>query len=283
MCGVVRLRDSWNGEGGAGDEGKYYPSAHWSTGLDVGVGSRSVHPGILQVTGGRRRNQSHTVIDPSRLQELPLFAGISVAAHKELAARTILRVYAPGVSIFSAGDVARGMYVVTRGRVRVVREGSGRRHVLHEEGPGGTLGDVPLFEGGGYPATAIAADETTCLFISREAIAAAMRADPQLSWRFLSRLAARVRTLVERLDGVTARSVPQRLAALLLARYQPMGRHAASITLGCTQQEIAEELGTVREVVVRAIRSLCTSGAIESLGRGRYRVHDAKKLEELAK
>jgi CRP/FNR family transcriptional regulator len=189
------------------------------------------------------------------------------------------RTYAAGASIFSAGEEARGMYVVTSGRVRVVRDGGGRRHVLHEEGPGGTLGEVPLFEAGGYPATAIAAEETSCLFVSRDAIAAAMRADPQVAWRFLGRLAARVRTLVERIDGLTARSVPQRLAALLLAR-QTDGNGA--VTLGGTQQEIAEELGTVREVVVRAIRTLCGSGAIEALGRGRYHIRSATKLRELA-
>lgn len=223
------------------------------------------------------------MIDPSLLRGLQLFDGISPAAQAEIAARAVERSYGADESIFSEGDPARGMYVVTQGRVRVVREGAGRRHVLHEEGPGGTLGEVPLFEGGGYPATAIAAEETTaCLFIGRDAIAAAMRADPQLSWRFLARLAARVRTLVERLDGLTARSVPQRLARLLLARDEAAGANGKSVTLGGTQQRIAEELGTVREVVVRALRTLCTTGAVQSLGGGRYRIRDATKLRELA-
>lgn len=174
------------------------------------------------------------------------------------------------------------MYVVTSGRVRVLRHAAGRRHVLHEEGPGGTLGEVPLFEGGGYPATAIAAESTTCLVVGRDAIASAMRADPELAWRFLARLAARVRTLVERVEGLAARSVPQRLAGLLAARYAGATAGRASITLGRTQQEVAEELGTVREVVVRAVRALCDLGAIESVGGGRYRVRDVEKLKELA-
>jgi CRP-like cAMP-binding protein len=154
--------------------------------------------------------------------------------------------------------------------------------VLHEEGPGGTLGEVPLFERDGYPATAVAAEHTTCLVLGRDAIAAAMRADPELAWRFLARLAARVRTLVERIDGLAARSVPQRLAALLAARHETSGRARDPVSLGGTQQEVAEELGTVREVVVRAVRTLCAAGAIEPLGRGRYRVRDADRLRELA-
>jgi CRP/FNR family transcriptional regulator len=222
------------------------------------------------------------VIDPSLLHHVSLFAGVSDGACRALAARTVERTYELGQTLFAAGSDARGMYVLTSGRVRVVREGSGRRHVIHEEGPGGTLGEVPLFEGGGYPATAIAAEPTTCLFVGRDAIAAAIRADPEVAWRFLGRLAARVRALVARLDDLTARSVPQRLAALVLDRYRA-GGNGGAITLGRTQQEIAEELGTVREVVVRALRALCATGAIESLGRGRYRVRDVQHLQELAR
>jgi CRP-like cAMP-binding protein len=222
------------------------------------------------------------VIDSPELPRLPLFAGISDAARRELAARSAQRAYETGETLFVAGTDARVLYVVVRGRVRVVKDASGRRHVLHEEGPGGTLGEVPLFEGGGYPATAVAAEPTTCLIIGREAIAAAMRADPDLAWRFLGRLATRVRTLVERVDRLAAHSVPERLAALLLARHENATGASGAVTLGGTQQEVAEELATVREVVVRAVRTLCVSGAIESLGGGRYRVRDVERLKALS-
>jgi CRP-like cAMP-binding protein len=221
------------------------------------------------------------VVDPSELRRLPLFAGISDAACRELGARSTQRAYETGETLFAAGTDARGLYVVVCGRVRVVRDAAGRRHVVHEEGPGGSLGEVPLFEGGGYPATAVAAEPTTCLIVGRDAIAAAMRADPELAWRFLGRLAARVRTLVERVDRLAARTVPQRLAELLVARHEGSRGATGTVTLGGTQQEVAEELGTVREVVVRAVRALCASGAIESLGGGRYRVRDVVRLKEL--
>jgi CRP-like cAMP-binding protein len=229
-----------------------------------------------------RRDQSHTVVDPSVFSQLPPFAGASDAARRTLAARTMRRTYDTGEALFSAGAEARGLYVVVSGRVRVLRQAAGRRHVLHEEGPGGTLGEVPLFEGGGYPATAIAAEPTTCLVVGRDAIAAAMRADPNLAWELLARLAARVRVRVERIDALAARSVSQRLAALLVARRAQGGGADGAITLGGTQGQVAEELGTVREVVVRAVRGLCNAGAIEALGRGRYRVRDVERLREMA-
>jgi len=219
------------------------------------------------------------VVDPSDLRQLAPFADATEAARRAPAARTIRRTFEVGETLFSAGTVARGLYVIASGRVRVLRHSSGRRHVLHEEGAGGTLGEVPLFEGGGYPATAVAAERTTCYVVGRDALAAAMRIDPELAWSFMARLAARVRLLVERLDALAARSVTQRLAALLLARADGAG---AIVTLGATQEQIAEELGTVREVLVRAIRALRAAGAIDGAGRGRYRGRDAQRLRELA-
>ncbi|MFL5475636.1 MAG: helix-turn-helix domain-containing protein, partial [Gemmatimonadales bacterium] len=71
-----------------------------------------------------------------------------------------------------------------------------------------------------------------------------------------------------------------RLARLLQARQQAVGS-GVPFTLGRTQLETAEELGTVREVVVRAIRELRQEGIIESAGRGRYLVCDDTRLARL--
>jgi len=156
--------------------------------------------------------------------------------------------------------------------VRVVRAPGGRQYTVHTEGPGGTLGEVPLFAGGRYPATALAAEPTLCLVLRRDALARAIAADPELAFRLLARLAERVRTVVSRLDRRTSQTVPVRLATLLLARHAEAG--GAPFTLGATQAEAAEELGTVREVLVRALRTLREAGLVEAAGRARFRVRD---------
>src|SRR4030081_1727390 len=98
---------------------------------------------------------------------------------------------------------------------------------------------------------------------------------------FLKRLSLRVQSLVERLDQNTVSSVQTRLARFILQRSQiarpttrsrsETGEHPA-FSLGMTQTVLAEELGTVREVVVRALRGLRQVGAIDSTGNGKYRV-----------
>ena len=209
-----------------------------------------------------------------------LFADISVAGRRELEARAVTRRYAAGEVLFTAGSAARGLFVILEGRVRVTRGRHGRPHVVHEEGPGGTLGEIPLFDGGGYPATAVAREATRCVVYTPQAITAAMGVDPQVGWAIARTLAGRVRGLLERLDRFTARDVTARLAAHVRERHQA-GRGAA-FTLGQTHQELAEELGTVREVVVRSLRELRRKGVIASAGRGRYRVTDARALEAAA-
>jgi CRP/FNR family transcriptional regulator len=220
------------------------------------------------------------VIDRTTLADTPLFSGLAPPAIELLVRRASARDFAADETLFSAGEPATGIYVVVAGRVRVVRDVGGRRHIVHEERAGGTLGEVPLFERGGYPATAIAAEPTRCLFVHRDVLAEALRADPELAWRLLGRLAGRVRVLVERLDRATALSVPQRVAAHLLARASVQGSHR--VTLGGTQQWLAEELGTVREVVVRALRAMATAGAIRALGAGRYEIADERTLRAIA-
>ncbi len=204
-----------------------------------------------------------------------VFRGLSLAAREELAARAVTRRFPVGATLWIAGSEPRGLFILLDGRVRIVRTTGRRQHVLHTEGPGATLGEVPLFSGGTYPATAIAEAPTVCLVIDRATLALAITQDPQLAWTLLAGLAERVRHLVGRLSAQTADPVSARLAAYLLTR--PV-HEDGSITLGGTQQQVAEEVGTVREIVVRLLRQWCHEGTLIPRGRGRYVVASRPRL-----
>jgi CRP-like cAMP-binding protein len=210
--------------------------------------------------------------------DIPLFHGIGRTGRRILEDRAVTRRYRAGAVLFRVGDEARGLFIIQAGRVRVLRGGRGRPHVVHTEGPGGTLGEVPLFDGAGYPATAVAQEDTTVLVLTAAAIRAAMAADPAVAMAVAAALARRVRLLVERLDRLAAQDVTARLAAYLLERR----RDGAPFTLGETQQELAEELGTVREVVVRSLRALRRRGLVGAAGRGRLKILDRAALAALA-
>lgn len=214
------------------------------------------------------------------IDHIALFQDLNADARRALAAGGQIRRFAKGAMLWNVGDAPAGLHVVIDGEVRVVRIVSGRQHVVHTEGPGGTLGDVPLFDGARYPATAFAACATTCAVFSRETLQRAIECDARLAFALLGRLASRLRQVIGRLDGANARTVRQRLSQFLVDRSAGMG--AAPFTLGGTQTEVAEELGTLREVLVRELRELRDAGVIESTSRGRFLVRDVARLRRMA-
>jgi CRP-like cAMP-binding protein len=222
-----------------------------------------------------------SMISHDRLKAVSFFTAFPRSALRIIADRAIERRFATGDILFRAGEMAAGLLVVLEGKVRVVRKAGDRAQVVHVERVGGTLGEVPVFSGGGYPATAFAAEPTVCALIGRDVLLAAVKSNPETAFVLLERLGQRVRELVERLDRTALRPVSARLAEYLIARAD--ARHRAVIAIGMTQQQLAEELGTVREVIVRELHALRASGLLRALGGGRFEIVDATALRARAR
>ena len=221
------------------------------------------------------------MVDESLLDGLPLLRDLNPAARREVVERSVLLRKGVGEVLWRAGEPARGLVILLTGRVRVVRvERRGRRSVIHREGPGATLGEVPLLDGGGYPATAEVEEPATALLLTPAGVDAALAADPAFARVLLGSLARRVRHLVERVEALTVLDVRSRLARHLLLRAD--GADGGAFSLGISQAALAEELGTVREVVVRNLAALAQRGAVVREGRGRYRIANRSVLEALA-
>jgi len=215
-------------------------------------------------------------VAPEALAALPLFRDASADVVRALAARGIEVSYPANAIMFLTGSQPRGWFVIIEGKVRVVRGSGSRQHVIHTEGRGGTLGEVPLFTQRTHPATGIAAEPTRCVLFDRLSLEAAIAEAPAIAFLLASRLALRTEHLVERLHERSATNVQTRVIEFLLSRTPARG--ANTISLGMTQQALAEDLGTVREVVARELRALVKREWIESLGGGRYRLLDTKAL-----
>lgn len=221
------------------------------------------------------------MLTTTELTSHPLLRNAPASALATIVRLATERSYATDEVLFTAGSPANGLYLLVEGGVRVVRGRRDRQHVIHLEKSGGTLGEVPLFAGGGYPATAIASEPTRCIILSHAALRAAIASSPEFAFLLLERLAQRVRGLVDRLDRVTSQTVPARLARYLLDRRRP-GASTQVVSLGITQAQLAEELGTVREIVVRALRALCDQGLIARAPSGKYRLVDIPGLQRAA-
>ena len=217
--------------------------------------------------------------------------GVSDEGRKALMEHAVEKRLTAGQVLWSAGDRAESIALVLEGKVRVVRGSGGRQVVIHWDEAGATLGEVPFFTNGVYPATAIATEPTRVLVFGHATVKRAMSVDPGIAFFFLKGLSQRIQGLVTKIDQLSANSVQVRLARYILDRHTGSGRlkHRSTsagngaFSLGMTQNALAEELGTVREVIVRSLRELRELGAIEPVGDGKYRIVKLDVLEGLAK
>jgi len=184
-----------------------------------------------------------------------------------------------GEMLFAEHQRCIGLLVVLCGAVKIYKTDSrGRELTLGRETPGGSVLELSLFDGGNYPAGAEAAEAGTVLFVvPRDKFLAIMDAHPGIAAQAVRTLAIRMRRLMQMLEAQTLHSVRARLAAYLLT--VAAGRTA--FPLPETNEAIASDLGTVREVVSRTLRSLREAGVIGLQGR-RVCVRDHDALQRIA-
>ena len=197
----------------------------------------------------------------AQLQTVPMLQGLASASLAQLAARAIRRDYTPGAVIFLEGDAAPAFYYVDSGWVKIVKMSSeGREQILYVWGPGELFGGVGVFVNRPAPATAIALEATTLWVLPSETIRRMFTRDPTLALPVLDFMATRISELVELVADLSLHTVTARLARLLLEQAQDDLIHRRS---WATQSEMAARLGTVPDVLSRALRGLVEAGLIQ--------------------
>ena len=117
---------------------------------------------------------------------------------------------------------------------------NGREQVLSIDGPGSSIAELPVFDGGSYPASVTAIDDATLLFVSKQDFQALCLAHPQVALRVLRVVGARLRRLVGIIEELSFTTVRHRLASFLLRLAQKEGKRSAAgveITLPASNQE----------------------------------------------
>src|SRR5208283_1048393 len=99
-----------------------------------------------------------------------------------------------GQSVFGEGEPCSGLYVVESGHVRIFKSSAnGREQVLSIDGAGSSIAELPVFDGGNYPASVTAIDEAKLLFVSKQDFQALCLAHPQVALKVLRVVGARLR------------------------------------------------------------------------------------------
>jgi CRP/FNR family transcriptional regulator len=216
------------------------------------------------------------------LKATQLFSALDDPEIVSLSRRTSVRRFTSGELLFSEGEPCQGLYVVVSGRVRIFKTApNGREHVLAIEGPGASIAELPVFDGGPYPASTAAIQESQLLFISRNDFRAFCLEHPEVALKVLQIVGSRLRRLVGIIEELSFTTLRHRLIAWLLREAKTNGRQTGEGTtfdLGISHQELASQIGTVRELVSRNLARLQSQGLIRVNGR-EITILDAEGLE----
>ncbi|HEY6024004.1 MAG TPA: Crp/Fnr family transcriptional regulator [Pseudolabrys sp.] len=223
---------------------------------------------------------------PDRLlAQIPYFAGLDSGTLLEIGRTVRRRNLVAGQTVLAEGKPCDGLYFVIQGQVRLIRGSTeGREHVLRVLGPGATFNDIAVFDGGPNSDGAVAVGPTTVGLIPKANMAALVDRHPQVAKAALKLLSSRQRALGSVVEDLALRDVTTRVARLLLGcmgQHEHIVEQAPDACARITHQEIASMVGSVREVVQRALKDLERDGAIV-LERTRIRIRDQSRLEQWA-
>jgi CRP/FNR family transcriptional regulator, cyclic AMP receptor protein len=205
------------------------------------------------------------------LAKVPIFSGLTEGELSFLAQRAVPRNYSAGQSVFGEGEPCSGLYVVESGHVRIFKSSaSGREQVLSIDGPGSSIAELPVFDGGTYPASVAAIDDARLLFVSKQDFQALCLAHPQVALKVLRVVGSRLRRLVGIIEELSFTTVRHRLASFLVRLAHREGKRSGTgveITIPPSNQELASHIGTVRELVSRNLSRLQAEGILQIDGR----------------
>jgi len=199
------------------------------------------------------------------LPRISLFSGLNAGEIESITQLLIEKRYAAGDMLFWEFDECAGMFLIAEGTVKIFKTSpSGRELVIGIESAPSSVAELPLFDGGPYPASARALTDLSVYFINKSDFYEVCRRHPDISLKILATVGRRLRHLVAAIESITFGSVTRRLARLLLDMSRDAGRDEFALPI--THQELAARLGTVREVVSRNLIRFRADGLVRVEG-----------------
>jgi len=213
------------------------------------------------------------------LQSVPYFSDLGERVLEDIAQALTPRTYTQGQIIQIEGQRTQGLYLIESGWVKAIKiSPEGKEQILNILGPGEIFNTISVFNAGRAPATIEALEETVTWSLPRELFLALIERHPPLSRAVIHILADRAQHLLGLVEDLSLRSVESRLAHKLLEEAEEDTIHRKR---WATQTEIAAHLGTVTDVLNRALRHMVEEELIE-VSREQIRILDPQALKKRA-
>ena len=216
------------------------------------------------------------------LKKVNLFKGLSKEEMTRLAQLTQMKSFKKGEAIYLSGQPGRQVYFLKQGVVKISKlSGEGHELTLALLNPGEIFGELEAVEESARNAQAVAHSDVLICVLNRQDLLRMMESKPDVGIRLTKLIGFRRRVIENRLGNLIFRSIPQRLAALLLELRGPFGKKTGwgtQLDVPLTHEDLANLIGTARATLTEALNNFKKEGLIETEGK-RITIKNPEALE----
>jgi CRP/FNR family transcriptional regulator, cyclic AMP receptor protein len=214
------------------------------------------------------------------LSSIDIFQDLSPAELERIESRITMTTCEPGRIFYMPEESGEVLFLLKTGRVQLYRlSPAGKKLVIGTIEPGTFFGEMSLVGQGMHNAFAEAGDKCLLCVMSRSDVERLMHSHPEVALRFVEALGRRLMEVEAGLEEIAFKSIPGRLAGLLLERMKVVD--GVMVVEGYTHQDLAEMIGTYRETVTQTLNEFRQEGLIE-IGRKRLAILDPDGLSAVS-
>jgi CRP-like cAMP-binding protein len=213
------------------------------------------------------------------LTAVDIFQDLSPTEVENIDRQTTMSTCEPGRIFYMPEETGEVLFLLKEGRVQLYRISTdGKKLVVATLGPGAVFGEMSLIGQGMHNTFAEALEECLLCVMSRSDVEHLIASKPRVALRLLEFTGRRLQEAERRLEEIAFKSIPARLALLLLR----LSEEQASDTLtGYTHQLLGEMLGTYRETTTQTLNDFKGRGLLE-IGRKRIEILNREGLAHIA-
>jgi len=200
------------------------------------------------------------------LRKIPLFANVDEQDLERIAATSVVRTFNKNSIVITEGDTSSSLYLIMDGEVKIfVSDEDGKTNIINRLGPGEYFGELSLIDEGPRSASVEAVTRCKISILSRKYFVDYIEQHPRVAISLLKGMGQRLRKTTDHAKNLALMDVFGRIANVLLqAAEEEDGR---LITPALTQQDIADEVGSSREMVSRILKDLRAGNYISMEGK----------------
>jgi CRP/FNR family transcriptional regulator len=218
------------------------------------------------------------------LAQISYFSSLKKSVLKELAAAFGEKKVKAREVIFREGNHPAFFYLVKQGKVKIYKLSLEGKIALLEVIPAGrSFGEVAVFDGKPYPATAEAMTDATLFYLARQDFLAFLKNYPSVALAIIADLGSRLRFAQELIQNLAIEPAEKRLATAVLKLVEMLGKESiegVSIDLPLTRLDLAQMTGLTQETTIRIISAWQKEGWVVFKGK-RFTLSNLRFLKVL--